>query len=494
MSQEASKCGTGVPGLDDILSGGLPRGALYLCEGNPGVGKTTLAVQFLLEGRRQGEKCLYVTLSETRHELEVVARSHGWDLSGIEIIELSAVESALGARGAATLFQSAEVELTQLTKLITERIERDPPQRLVLDSLSEMRLLAQNPLRYRREILRLKQRLGELGATVLLLDDRTSQGTDVQVHSLVHGALSLSAAPLKYGIFRRSMAVTKLRGVSFREGNHDYVIETGGLRIFPRLVASEHHTPYRKTLALSGNRELDTLLGEGLHYGTSNLIIGPAGSGKSTIATMFAAAGAQRNQPVRYYIFDETKTTLVERAQDMKIDLAPHLQSGKLMIDQVDPAVISPGELSYRIRHAVEEEGVRLVVLDSLNGYITAMPHEEFLHLHLHELLTYLNQQGVMTIMILAQHGLIGPMGTPIDVSYLADSVVITRFFEAIGTIRKAISIIKKRSGAHEGTVRELSMTAGGVRIGPPLTEFQGVLTGVPSYLGGGRGGSVGKG
>ena len=494
MSQEASKCGTGVPGLDDILSGGLPRGALYLCEGNPGVGKTTLALQFLLEGRRQGEKCLYVTLSETRHELEVVARSHGWDLSGIEIIELSAVESALGARGPATLFQSAEVELAQLTKLITERIERDPPQRLVLDSLSEMRLLAQNPLRYRREILRLKQRLGELGATVLLLDDRTSQGTDVQVHSLVHGALSLSAAPLKYGIFRRSMAVTKLRGVSFREGNHDYVIETGGLRIFPRLVASEHHTPYRKTLALSGNRELDTLLGEGLHYGTSNLIIGPAGSGKSTIATMFAAAGAQRNQPVRYYIFDETKTTLVERAQDMKIDLAPHLQSGKLMIDQVDPAVISPGELSYRIRHAVEEEGVRLVVLDSLNGYITAMPHEEFLHLHLHELLTYLNQQGVMTIMILAQHGLIGPMGTPIDVSYLADSVVITRFFEAIGTIRKAISIIKKRSGAHEGTVRELSMTAGGVRIGPPLTEFQGVLTGVPSYLGGGRGGSVGKG
>ena len=493
MDSIESKCTTGVPGLDAILCGGLPRGCLYLCEGNPGVGKTTVAMQFLLEGKRLGEKCLYVTLSETRRELQAVAASHRWDLSAITVIELSAVENALGSKGPATLFQSAEVELTQLIKLLTEEIERSKPARVVLDSLSEMRLLSQNPLRYRREILRLKQRLGELGCTALLLDDRTSQGSDVQIHSLVHGAISLQAAPLKYGMFRRSMAVTKLRGVSFREGNHDYVIETGGVRVFPRLVASEHHAAFKRTVASSGNAQLDALLGEGLHYGTSNLIIGPAGSGKSTLATMFAHAAARRGEPVMYYIFDETRATLTERAHDMKIELAPFLKSGKLVIEQVDPAVISPGELTYVIRRAVEEQGVRTVVLDSLNGYVTAMPHEEYLHLHLHELLTYLNQQGVLTIMILAQHGLIGPMGTPIDVSYLADSVIITRFFEALGTIRKAISIIKKRSGPHEGSVRELVMSAGGVTVGPPLSEFQGVLTGVPSYLGGGRGGSVGK-
>ena len=493
MHPMTSKSSTGVPGLDDILGGGLPRNCLHLIEGNPGVGKTTLAMQFLLEGKRVGERCLYITLSETKPELAAVAQSHGWDLEGISIIELSAIERAIGGKGPTTLFQSAEVELTQLTKLLLEELSRNKPERVVLDSLSEVRMLAQSALRYRREVLRLKQQLAALGCTVLILDDRATEGTDVQVHSIVHGALSLNAAPLKYGIFRRSLAVTKMRGVSFREGNHDYVIEKGGIRVYARLIASEHHTPFKKTAAESGNRELDILLGNGLHYGTSNLIIGPAGSGKSTISTMFAQAAAVRGERVNYYVFDETKATLCERAQEMNINLAPHLQSGLLRIHQVDPAVISPGELSFRIRTAVEQDKVRIVILDSLNGYITAMPHEEFLHLHLHELLTYLNQQGVMTIMILAQHGLIGPMGAPIDVSYLADSVVITRFFEALGSIRKAISIIKKRSGPHEGTVRELNMTTGGVRVGPPLTDFQGVLTGVPSYLGGGRGGSAGK-
>jgi circadian clock protein KaiC len=481
---------TGVPGLDDILAGGLPANCLYLIEGNPGVGKTTLAMQFLLEGVRAGEKCLYVTLSETKVELEAVARSHEWNLDGVTVIELSMVERMLGAKGPTTLFQSAEVELTQLTKMLMEEIQRSKPARVVLDSLSELRMLAQSPLRYRREVLRIKQQLSDLGCTVLLLDDRAAEGTDVQVHSIVHGALSLNAAPLKYGIFRRSLAVTKLRGVHFREGNHDYVIEKGGLRVFARLVAADHHKAFRKSSALSGNAELDTLLGEGLHYGTSNLIIGPAGSGKSTIATMYACAAAARGERVNYYIFDETKATLCQRAEDMRINLAPHMQSGRLEVEQVDPADISPGELAFRIRSAVENDGVRIVVLDSLNGYVTAMPHEEFLHLHLHELLTYLNQQGIMTIMILAQHGLIGPMGAPIDVSYLADSVIITRFFEALGNIRKAISIIKKRSGPHEATVRELTMSAGGVRVGPPLTDFQGVLTGVPAYLGGERGGS----
>jgi circadian clock protein KaiC len=405
------------------------------------------------------------------------------------VIELSAIEHAIGGKGPTTLFQSAEVELTQLTRLIMEQIDREKPARVVLDSLSEVRLLAQSPMRYRREILRLKQRMSELECTVLLLDDRASAGTDVQVHSIVHGAISLNAAPLKYGIFRRSLAVTKLRGVSYREGSHDYLIEKGGLRVFARLVASEHHAAFRRQACASGNKALDELLGGGLHYGTSNLIIGPAGSGKSTLSTMFAQAAAERGEPVRYYVFDETKATLCQRAEDMKINLAPHMKSGRLQVLQVDPAVISPGELAARVRSAVEDDKVRLVVLDSLNGYLTAMPHEEFLHLHLHELLTYLNQQGVMTIMVLAQHGLIGPMGTPIDVSYLADSVVITRFFEALGNIRKAISIIKKRSGPHEATVRELSMSPGGLVIGPPLEDFQGVLTGVPAYLGAGKGG-----
>jgi circadian clock protein KaiC len=487
----ADKAGTGVPGLDGILGGGLPRNCMYLIEGNPGVGKTTLALQFLLEGRAQGERCLYVTLSETKSELEAVARSHGWNLEGLALIELATVERALGGKGASTLFHSAEVELTHLTKLLLDETYRNQPARVVIDSLSEMRLLAQSPLRYRREILSFKQRFAENGCTVLLLDDRTSAGSDVQVHSIVHGALSLDAAPLKYGMFRRTLAATKIRGVRFREGNHDYTIETGGVRVFPRLVAAEHHKPFRKTLARSGNAELDALLGGGLHYGTSNLLIGPAGSGKSTIASVFAHAAAARGEKVDYYVFDETVATLCERAADMNLDFAPHMQSGRLRLLQMDPAQISPGELASRIQRSVEGDGTRVVVLDSLNGYVTAMPHEEFLHLHLHELLSYLNQQGVMTVMVLAQHGLIGHMGTPIDVSYLADSVIITRFFEALGTIRKAISIIKKRSGPHEGAVRELVMSKGGVTVGPPLSDFQGVLTGVPSYLGGNRGGAL---
>jgi circadian clock protein KaiC len=491
MGGANEKSGSGVPGLDEILNGGLPAKSLYLIEGNPGVGKTTLAMQYLLEGKRQGEACLYVTLSESRQELEAVAESHGWDLGGISIIELSAIETAIGGKAPTTLFQSAEVELTQLLKLVMGEIERGRPARVVLDSLSELRMLAQSPLRYRREVLRLKQQLAALGCTVLLLDDRTSEGSDIQVHSIVHGAISLSAAPLKYGIFRRTLAVSKLRGVHFREGNNDYVIERGGLRVFPRLVASEHHTAFRKTLALSGNAELDALLGGGLHHGTSNLVIGPAGSGKTTLSTMFAHAAAARGERANYYVFDETKATLCGRAEEMGIGLAPHLQSGMLKVEQMDPAEISPGELASRIRMAVEKENVRIVILDSLNGYVTSMPQDEYLHLHLHELLMYLNQQGVMTIMVLAQHGLVGSMGTPIDVSYLADSVILTRYFEAVGSIRKAISIVKKRSGPHEAAVRELSLTTRGVTIGPPLSDFQGVLTGVPTYLGGGTGGNL---
>jgi circadian clock protein KaiC len=491
MSRLSEKCSTGVPGLDDVLGGGLPRNCLYLVEGNPGVGKTTLAMQFLLEGKAQGENVLYVTLSETKQELEAVARSHRWDLAGVSIIELSAVERAIGGKPPPSLFHSADIELTQLIKLVMGEIESARPQRVVLDSLSEMRLLSQTPLRYRREILSLKTRLAELECTVLLLDDRAMQGSDVQVHSIVHGALTLDAALLKYGIFRRTLSITKVRGVMFREGNHDYAIRTGGIVVFPRLVAADHHAAFPKILATSGNAQLDALLGGGLHYGTSNLIIGPAGSGKSTIASVFAAAALARGERVDYYLFDETVATLLGRATDMGLELTQHIRSGRMRMLQMDPAQISPGELAGRIGRSIEEDGTRVLVLDSLNGYVTAMPHEEFLHLHLHELLTYLNQQGAMTLMVLAQHGLVSPAGAPIDVSYLADSVIITRFFEAVGNIRKAISIIKKRSGPHEGAVRELTLSKGGITVGPPLEDFQGVLTGVPSYLGGNRGGAL---
>lgn len=485
MAATASLCTTGVPGLDEILGGGLPRNCLYLVDGNPGVGKTTLALQFLLQGVKDKERCLYITLSETKPELDDVARSHGWNLGGIEIIELSAIERSLAGKSQNTMFQSAEVELNHLSKLLLDELDRIRPSRVVLDSLSEMRMLAQNPLRYRRQILTFKQRFAERNGTVLLLDDRSAVSGDVQVHSIVHGLISMVMAPLKYGMFRRSLSVTKLRGVQFREGNHDYVIKRGGLAVFPRLVAAEHHRPFEKTTESSGNRELDALVGGGLHSGTSNLLIGPAGSGKSTISMMFAHAAAARGHRVGYYAFDESVHILRGRAREMEIDFDAHIAAGRIELAQIDPAQIPPGKLADNIVRSVEREKTRMIILDSLNGYVNSMPSEDYLYLHLHELLTYLNQQGVLTLMILAQHGLVGPMGAPVDVSYLADTVILTRFFEARGAVRKAISVIKKRSGPHETTLRELTMTKKGIELGKPLVDFEGVLTGVPRMLGG---------
>jgi len=485
VTSTPSLCATGVSGLDNILGGGIPRNCLYLIDGNPGVGKTTLALQFLLQGVKEKERCLYITLSETKSELDAVARSHGWSLEGIEIIELSAIERSLAGKAQNTMFQSAEVELNHLSKLLLDELDRIRPARVVLDSLSELRLLAQNPLRYRRQILTFKQRFAERSGTVLLLDDRSAVGPDVQVHSIVHGLVSMAMAPLKYGMFRRTLCINKLRGVEFREGNHDYVIKRGGLAVFPRLIAAEHHRSFNKVMESSGNRELDALVGGGLHTGTSNLIMGPAGSGKSTIAMMFTHAAATRGQRVSYYAFDESVQILRNRAQEMEIDFDPHIAAGRIALSQIDPAQIPPGELADNIVRAVEREKTQVIVLDSLNGYVNAMPSEDYLYLHLHELLTYLNQQGVLTIMILAQHGLVGPMGAPVDVSYLADTVVLTRFFEARGAVKKAISVIKKRSGPHENTLRELTMTKRGIELGKPLAEFEGVLTGVPRIVGG---------
>ena len=483
MTQSDERCPTGVTGLDDVLRGGLPRDRLYLLDGHPGVGKTTLALQFLLEGLRSGERCLYVTLSETREELDAVARSHGWSLEGIEIVELSQVETTLTSQSQNTLFQPAELELSNLSRLLLERIEKVEPRRLVLDSLSEMRLLSQNALRYRRQILAFKQRFASLHCTVLLLDDRSAVGSDVQVQSIVHGMIALHVMPLKFGINRRYLSVVKMRGAPFQEGQHDYTIERGGIVLFPRLVAANYPAAFERGIVGSGNPDLDLLLGGGLHYGTSNLLMGPAGSGKSTVAALFADQTAKRGQKVMFFAFDENVHTLLTRTRDMGLDFEAGMKSGTLTVQQIDPAEIGPGELAHRILECVEKQGVRMIVLDSLNGYINAMPQEEFLSLHLHELLSYLNQRGVITLMILAQQGLIGSMGTPVDVSYLADSVILTRFFEANGAVRKAISIIKKRSGAHEQTIRELMMGPGGISIGPPLEGFRGVLTGVPQVL-----------
>ena len=487
MAQRAlNRMPTGVPGLDQVLQGGLAANRLFLVDGSPGVGKTTLALQFLLEGVKQGERCLYVTLSETRDEMQAVAASHGWSLDGIDLVELSQVEDMFGAHAKNTLFQPAEVELTRLSDLLRSEFERVKPRRMVLDSLSEMRLMAQNPLRYRRQILSFKHHFATSNCTVLLLDDR-SAGQDSHVQSLVHGMITLQIVPLKFGINRRFLSVPKMRGSAFREGNHDYVIKEGGLTVFPRLVAAEHSPKPSKKLFKSGNAELDALAGGGLHAGTGNLLMGPAGAGKSTIAAMYATCAAVNGNDVLYFAFDESAALLADRARDMGLPFDQAVDSGRLRLRQIDPAEIAPGELADEIVRAVAA-GTRMVVIDSLNGYVNSMPQEEFLHLHLHELLGYLNHKGVVSIMILAQHGLVGSMGTPVDVSYLADTVFLLRYFEARGALKKAVSVVKKRSGNHEDTIREMRMTPRGIEVGPPLLNFQGVMTGVPQFVGAGSG------
>jgi circadian clock protein KaiC len=484
-SSNATKKQTGIPGLDHILRGGLPSGCLYLVEGDPGSGKTTLGLRYLIEGASLGESVLYVSLSESRDELMGVARSHGWDLTGVAIHELAASENGgIAPEDQYTLFHPSEVELAETTKAMLSEVERLRPTRVVIDSLSEMRLLAREPLRYRRQILGLKQFFAGRGCTVMLLDDRTSQSGDLQLHSLAHGVIILQQLAPEYGAERRRIRIVKLRGVPFDGGFHDAVIETGGLQVFPRLVAAESRSDERHSNVSTGNAELDQMFGGGLDKGTSSLLMGPAGSGKSAIATRIAVAAAQRGERVAIYMFDEGIETFRRRSAGLGMDVETHAASGMISLIQIDPAELSPGEFAHRIRGAVHERQVKVVIIDSLNGYLHAMPEERFLLAQLHELFMFMRQRGVLAISILAQAGLVGQMQSPIDVSYLADNVVLLRFFETFGSVKQAISVIKKRSGNHERTVRELRLHAGGISLGEPLSEFEGVLTGAPRFIG----------
>ncbi|MET0755399.1 MAG: ATPase domain-containing protein [Pseudoxanthomonas sp.] len=475
---------TGNKGLDNILGGGLDANRMYLYEGMPGSGKTTLALEFLLEGARQGEKVLYITLSETERELALVASRHGWDLHGVDVFELVPPETTLDPGREITVLHPVEVELGETTKLILDRVSELNPTRVVIDSLSELRLLAQSSLRYRRQVLALKHFFASRRCTVVLLDDMTSQLNDLQLHSISHGVVLLEQLAIEYGAERRRLRVVKMRGISFRGGFHDLTIRKGGLEIYPRLVAAEHHSQFQGEQVTSGNGELDFLLGGGLERGTSALLIGAAGVGKSSMALSYAMAAAARGEHCVLFAFDEGRGTIEARARALGIELQSVIESGLIRFQQIDPAEMSPGEFAFNVRQSVERDNARVVIIDSLNGYLNSMPDGRFLILQMHELLSYLAQQGVLTLLVLAQHGLVGPMETPLDISYLSDAVVMLRYFEHAGRVRRAMSVVKKRSGYHEQTIREFTLSEAGLNLGPPLTQFDGVFSGTPTYTG----------
>jgi len=483
MKNATERAATGIAGLDVILHDGLPKNRLYLVEGDPGVGKTTLALQFLLHGVANGESALYITMSETQAEIRAIGDSHGWSLEKLAMFELSALEQQARLESQNTVFRPSDIELTETTRAILAYVDKVKPQRVVFDSLSELRLLAQNPLRYRREVLNFKQYFSGKQTTVLLLDDRTSEPGDMQLQSLAHGVISLQQLPPEFGGDRRRLRVMKLRGAEFQSGYHDYLIRHGGLEVFPRLVAADHHADYTRDCVSSGLTELDTMLGGGLTRGTSTLIIGPAGAGKSAIASLYATAAARRGERAVLFVFDELRRTSIERADSLGMNLSAEIEAGRVIVQQIDPAELSPGELAHRARELVQE-GFKFVVIDSLNGYMQSMPAEKYLYTQLHELLTYLGQCGATTVMLMAQSGLIGNTVSPADVSYIADSVLLLRYFESRGHVHKAISCIKKRTGHHESTIRELVFDGGRLSVGAPLVDFRGVLSNAPEYHG----------
>lgn len=479
---------TGVTGLDEILGGGLPGGHMYLLEGDPGAGKTTLALQFLLEARNRNDTALYVTLSESIRELQQIVRSHGWSIEGLNLLEtLPSVETLL-PEDQYTVFQPADVELANTFKRISDEVNRLNPVCVVIDSLAELRILSHDLSRYRRHLLALKQFFESRRCTVLLLDNVGSAGSeryDASVLSVVHGVFRLEHLNRIYGLQRRRIEIVKLRGASFYGGYHDYEIETGGVRVYPRLAAVNHNPAEHEPGSLSGVGELDSLLGGGLDRGTSTLIIGPAGAGKSSIALQYATAAADRGEYGMVFTFDEGLRTLFQRARELKLNLAKHVQEGTLLVKQLDPGEITPGSFIQQIRVAVERQRLRVLVLDSVNGFMAALADQHEMMPQLHELISYLNERNVVTILVMAQYGILGSsMATPVDVSYLADTVVLLRFFEAHGRVRRAISVVKKRSGGHEHSIREFQIGPGGIVVGAPVTDFHGVLSGSPVFVG----------
>jgi len=479
---EERRASTGIAGLDHVLGGGFPANHLYLVEGTPGSGKTTLGLQFLLRGVELGEKCLYITLSETSDELKTVARSHGWTLDGVEIFQLM-TEEGLSPDAEQSILHPSEVELGETTRGIMAVADRIKPSRVVFDSLSEMRLLAQNPLRYRRQVLALKAFFATRSCTVLLLDDRSASHQDLQLHSVAHGVVVLDQSVNTYGPERRRMRVVKMRGIPFRGGEHDCSLVTGGLQVHPRLVTADHRGKYDGELVSAGSAELDELLGGGLARGSNTLFSGPSGVGKTTTAIAAVRQALIRGEKAAYYLFDESLGTLLKRSKALQLDVEPFLNDGQLEIRTLDPAEVSPGEFANMVRASVES-GARIVVIDSLNAYLQAMPGDKHLLLQMHEVLTYLNQRGVVTILILAQHGVLGETRSDIDLSYLSDGVLLFRFFEARGSLLKAVSVVKSRISAHELTIREFRLTSQGIEVGEALTDFEGVMTGVATYRG----------
>jgi circadian clock protein KaiC len=485
-SQREGLTPTNIEGLDNVLLGGFVEHGFYLIQGDPGSGKTTLALQFIHGRLLAGNRCLYVSLTESRRDLESTCRSHGWSLEGLELRDMARPYSALTEQSSASVFHPADTELSEMTKLLVADVERVRPEFVVFDGLSELRLLSGDPLRYRRQLLSLKEFFAAKGVTALLLDDRSAGFVDMQPESLVGGNIVLERFMPAYGRSRRRLYVSKVRGAHFREGYHDYEIITGGVRVYPRLVAGEHHDKFRSALCPSGIANLDSMLNGGLSAGSTTLLLGPAGAGKSTVSVQFVVNALRAGKKAAIYIFDEVMHILIERAEKLCFGKAGGFQSyveeGLLHAQQIDPAEMSPGAFAHEVKRVVEA-GAQVIVIDSLNGYLNSMPEEGFLTTHLHELFAYLNQKGVLTIIVVAQQGMMANGAPPdVDVSYLADTVVLFRYFEADAALHQAISVFKRRTGPHERMIRQLSIDENGINVGEPLRKFRGIMTGIPQY------------